>query len=780
MANLIQATVYQIDGNPLPSSVVLDFQTSDILVREATINIAAVNSSIRVYDVPNNGLGFKTYYVSETVSSLTTSANANGLVTLTQATVLEISSDPQPPGGVQYGFPSQEILIASSVNPTTGVNATITYKSTNYSVAETQATLFSNSNPTAGGVGGGGAANQIAIWSGPSTLNGNGNLTWLPGSPNTLLVAGIVSVNTSGQAYTISTRYGANSDGRNIWIGGGGSSSIGNVGQPFKGSNNVSFGYEALLSATTAYQNVAIGSNALRVNNTGENNIAIGFTALTNNQTGGGNIAIGSSALFSNTSSNGNIAIGLASLNLTTAGSNVAIGGASMQFNVGGTGNTSIGSSTLSYNINGSSNISIGLNAGSFYSGGFQLTQSTNSIFIGANAKSLSNSSVNEIVIGNNTGAGNNTTTIGNTTTLLTVLSGEVRPTNLVNLGSAATQVFVPGVANTIKVRTATEFRADIGALANVGGAGSINYLPKYSGSALTMGNSQIQDDGTNIGYSIAPNAQYRHNFGAVGFIVNFETGTNGKIRIGSSFATDADGYIAAPFGNFIYGTNIYYSQPNFVYGKNGYGVYTQMEATTGTFTVLTAPLNSSGTGAIATPVGRFTIFNSGNAVINKLVDAGWKLDIAATTDGLRVTGSGTTSATSGLKVETSGGTSNFQVLDNGNCGIRVSAPTARLHISTGGATTASLGLKVRNSADSIDILSTFGTSQVIINSTSGSLSTSAQLQIDSTTRGFLPPRMTNAQMNGISTPANGLIVYDTDNNSLCVWDGIQWFPLNP
>jgi len=39
----------------------------------------------------------------------------------------------------------------------------------------------------------------------------------------------------------------------------------------------------------------------------------------------------------------------------------------------------------------------------------------------------------------------------------------------------------------------------------------------------------------------------------------------------------------------------------------------------------------------------------------------------------------------------------------------------------------------------------------------------SAQLQIDSTTKGFLPPRMTSTQRTAISTPAVGLVVYQTD-----------------
>jgi len=51
----------------------------------------------------------------------------------------------------------------------------------------------------------------------------------------------------------------------------------------------------------------------------------------------------------------------------------------------------------------------------------------------------------------------------------------------------------------------------------------------------------------------------------------------------------------------------------------------------------------------------------------------------------------------------------------------------------------------------------------------------SAILQADSTTKGMLPPRMTNAQMVAIGTPASGLMVYDTTNNKLNVYDGTNW-----
>lgn len=46
----------------------------------------------------------------------------------------------------------------------------------------------------------------------------------------------------------------------------------------------------------------------------------------------------------------------------------------------------------------------------------------------------------------------------------------------------------------------------------------------------------------------------------------------------------------------------------------------------------------------------------------------------------------------------------------------------------------------------------------------------SALVNIQSTTKGFLPPRMTTTQKNAISTPANGLVVFDTTLNKLCVY----------
>ena len=53
----------------------------------------------------------------------------------------------------------------------------------------------------------------------------------------------------------------------------------------------------------------------------------------------------------------------------------------------------------------------------------------------------------------------------------------------------------------------------------------------------------------------------------------------------------------------------------------------------------------------------------------------------------------------------------------------------------------------------------------------------SAMIEMSSTLQGFLPPRMTTAQMNAIVLPAKGLMVYDTDTDE---WKGNNGTPGAP
>ena len=54
----------------------------------------------------------------------------------------------------------------------------------------------------------------------------------------------------------------------------------------------------------------------------------------------------------------------------------------------------------------------------------------------------------------------------------------------------------------------------------------------------------------------------------------------------------------------------------------------------------------------------------------------------------------------------------------------------------------------------------------------------SAALQVTSTTKGFLPPRMTTTNQDAISSPATGLVIYNTTLNCLTQYDGTLWTSL--
>jgi hypothetical protein len=56
-----------------------------------------------------------------------------------------------------------------------------------------------------------------------------------------------------------------------------------------------------------------------------------------------------------------------------------------------------------------------------------------------------------------------------------------------------------------------------------------------------------------------------------------------------------------------------------------------------------------------------------------------------------------------------------------------------------------------------------------------GTANAAAILDAASTTKGFLPPRMTTTQRNAISTPPAGLVIYNTSTNVLNFYNGSAW-----
>ena len=64
-------------------------------------------------------------------------------------------------------------------------------------------------------------------------------------------------------------------------------------------------------------------------------------------------------------------------------------------------------------------------------------------------------------------------------------------------------------------------------------------------------------------------------------------------------------------------------------------------------------------------------------------------------------------------------------------------------------------------------------TSQLSLGTTTPNLS--ALLELDSTSKGFLAPRMTIAQRDAIVSPAEGLLIFNTNAKQYNIWDGVSW-----
>lgn len=151
--------------------------------------------------------------------------------------------------------------------------------------------------------------------------------------------------------------------------------------------------------------------------------------------------------------------------------------------------------------------------------------------------------------------------------------------------------------------------------------------------------------------------------------------------------------------------------------------------------------------------------------------------------------GSGSTSATSSLLVQNSSGNNTFRVLDNGFSFMSTGVSFQELKFypqfssisgGYGGSITFSNTSNDTTISDNRITLTAPAYSDSLAVGVSGiyAVVTSNAFSINSTTQGFLPPRLTTTQKNAIATPAAGLEVYDTDLNRPCFFNGTSWITL--
>ena len=202
----------------------------------------------------------------------------------------------------------------------------------------------------------------------------------------------------------------------------------------------------------------------------------------------------------------------------------------------------------------------------------------------------------------------------------------------------------------------------------------------------------------------------------------------------------------------------------------------------------------NSGEGRWFNAAGGYFATIYGNGVEAMRIDTTQNVNIGATSLGARlgIKGSGSTSATTSLLVQNSAGTERFKIQDNGlttfNGNLSISSGGGQINASTSAlylGTDAQRSVITYSNNNSVMAAkwSTTSIGVAITDSASGlldiALNTTAVLQAESTTRGFLPPRMTTTQRNAIASPATGLVVMDITTFKLCVYNGTSWVDLH-
>jgi hypothetical protein len=120
----------------------------------------------------------------------------------------------------------------------------------------------------------------------------------------------------------------------------------------------------------------------------------------------------------------------------------------------------------------------------------------------------------------------------------------------------------------------------------------------------------------------------------------------------------------------------------------------------------------------------------------------------------------------------------NGSYIDTNNNGLIMQNTTANTVLRVAAA--PSIGSTIFHVTDNTFATGLFlvqGNGNVLIGTTTDIAS--SKLTVDSTTQGLLPPRMTNAQVLAIVTPAAGLMVYNTTISHLCVYQAGAWVKIN-
>jgi len=557
-------------------------------------------------------------------------------------------------------------------------------------------------------------------------------------------------------------------------------------------------GQNAYTSNVRGNSNVSVGAESMKFNTAGSNTVSIGYASNFRTTAGTDNVSIGFSANYVNPNGSYNVSIGSVALRgntLTDQSSNVAVGYGSMYLSSGSSFSVGVGYYT-GRRFYGDYNTFIGYNTASYSSqrGGLY------NIFIGnqvGNSMTGTSSMNNNILIGYGVNApnlgGSNQLNIGNLIYGSSLGNSSTQSTGGVGIGvtNIGSRLDVSPTASQIGLRVSGSSSTEMVRITQAGSGAA--FIVEDDGSNpdatpfVITGDGKVYIGTTEPTTSLLNVGGNTHLYGNV-FLNGttnraIQNATPGRALI--NFATVGDSYFNN--GNLGVGTITPTSKLHVVGNSNLDGILFVG--------------NTSSPGGISN--ARFNNSISGGATSTSVFHAPTVQTGVTTVYGIRsqsILAANATmsayyhySAAEGIWGAGSSISQNFGFVIGSdfnrgatNVGfygaLTASSSNWNLYMIGTGANYLQGDLRIgltSNTGYKLDVAGTGRTSGLIVSNNIGVGTTTPDsksiLDLTSTTQGFLPPRMTNVQITGITSPPEGLTIYSTDAKTLVFYNGTSW-----